>query len=62
MVDTDSLGAVTQLYAGTAPETASANGKHFIPWARDGLFREDANDPGPGKKLWDYVDEVTADV
>ncbi|KZV84474.1 NAD(P)-binding protein [Exidia glandulosa HHB12029] len=31
-----SLGAVTQLYAATAPEAAEMNGKYLIPWARVG--------------------------
>lgn len=29
-------GALTQLYAGLAPETEGAGGKYFIPFARDG--------------------------
>ncbi|EJU00118.1 NADP-binding protein [Dacryopinax primogenitus] len=58
----DPDGAMTQLYAGTAPETASANGKYFIPLAREGIPREDTHDEGMGKKLWDYIDEVTADI
>ncbi|KZO92791.1 NAD-binding protein [Calocera viscosa TUFC12733] len=58
--DVDPFGAMTQLYAGTAPETASMNGKYFIPWAREGLARKDTDDEGAAKKLWDYIDEVTA--
>ncbi|EJU00117.1 NADP-binding protein [Dacryopinax primogenitus] len=58
----DPNGAMTQLYAGTAPETASANGKYFIPWAREGLPRKDTDNEGAEKKLWDYIDEVTAGI
>lgn len=35
------MGAITPLYAATAPETAQANGKFFIPWAREGSPRSD---------------------
>ncbi|KZO92790.1 NAD(P)-binding protein [Calocera viscosa TUFC12733] len=58
--DADPFGAMTQLYAGTAPEAASMNGKYFIPWAREGAPRKDTEDEGAAKKLWDYIDEVTA--
>jgi len=58
----DPNGALTQLYAGTAPEAAGADGKYFIPWARPGAPRKDTEDEAVGKKLWDYIDEVTADM
>ncbi|KZT54668.1 NAD(P)-binding protein [Calocera cornea HHB12733] len=60
--EADPFGAMTQLYAGTAPETASANGKYFIPWARPGVPRADTEDEEVAKKLWNYIDEVTADI
>ncbi|KZT54667.1 NAD(P)-binding protein [Calocera cornea HHB12733] len=62
LADADPLGAITQVYAGTAPETAAANGKYFIPWAREGSARVDTEDEDVGKKLWDYIDEVTAQI
>jgi len=58
----DPNGAMTQLYAGTAPDAATANGKYFIPWAREGAPRADTEDEGAGKKLWDYIDEVTTGI
>ncbi|KZV86948.1 NAD(P)-binding protein [Exidia glandulosa HHB12029] len=53
------LGALTQLYVGTAPETAQANGKYFIPWARPGDAVQNplANDAQLSEKLWDWLEE-----
>ncbi|KAF7360800.1 Cytochrome P450 [Mycena venus] len=42
------MGAVTQLWAGTAPEAASANGKYLIPWARIGSPHRGTLDPEIG--------------
>ncbi|KZT54673.1 NAD(P)-binding protein [Calocera cornea HHB12733] len=55
--DADPLGAVTQLYAGTAPEAASLNGQYLIPWARVGKARADTEDPVTGKALWEWIEE-----
>lgn len=30
------LGALTQLYANTAPETGEEGGQYYVPWARKG--------------------------
>lgn len=51
------LGAITQLYANTAPETAGKGGTYFIPWAREGkaepsAYSESAQETGtctPGR-------------
>ncbi|KAI0027889.1 NAD(P)-binding protein [Vararia minispora EC-137] len=51
-----SMGALTQLYTGTAPETASANGKFFIPWAREGTPPRLANDPIIAERLWSWLE------
>lgn len=55
------LGAVTQLWAATAPETAELNGKFLIPWARIGLPRHETEDPQLGKDLWDWLEEQIED-
>jgi len=58
----DPLGAITPLYAGTAPEAASMNGKYFIPWARPGMPRKDTEDPAAGKALWEWLEEQVQDI
>ncbi|OBZ71335.1 hypothetical protein A0H81_08860 [Grifola frondosa] len=39
------MGALTQLWAGTMPETLNYTGKFLIPWARVGECRPEAYDP-----------------
>ncbi|KAI5117265.1 hypothetical protein M0805_000996 [Coniferiporia weirii] len=56
------MGALTQLWAGTMPETAAYNGKYLIPWARVGEPRKDTQDPETGVKLWDWLEEQVKDV
>ncbi|KAI5116377.1 hypothetical protein M0805_003531 [Coniferiporia weirii] len=56
------LGALTQLWGGTMPETAAYNGKYLIPWARLGEPRKDTQDPETGVKLWEWLEEQTKDV
>ncbi|VDC04241.1 unnamed protein product [Peniophora sp. CBMAI 1063] len=50
-------GALTQLYAGTAPGAADLNGKFLIPWARVGAARKETGDPEIGSKLWEWMEE-----
>ncbi|VDB92602.1 unnamed protein product [Peniophora sp. CBMAI 1063] len=50
-------GALTQLYAGTAPEAADLNAKFLIPWARVGVARKETGDPEVGAKLWTWMEE-----
>ena len=52
-----SYGALTQLYCATAPAAADANGKFFIPWAREGKSNEAAGDVQVGEKLWGWLEE-----
>jgi len=52
-------GALTPLYAGVSPETASLNGKYFIPWARLADTRPDAKDGQLGEKLWNWLEAET---
>ncbi|EED81510.1 predicted protein [Postia placenta Mad-698-R] len=47
-----SQGALTQLWAGTMPETLDYNGKFLIPWARVGRCRKEAYDDQIGERLW----------
>ncbi|KAL6302935.1 NAD(P)-binding protein [Sparassis latifolia] len=51
------MGALTQLYAGTAPEGVEFGGKYLIPWARIGKARREANDPNVGQRLWEWLEE-----
>ncbi|KAG8980276.1 hypothetical protein FRB94_011994 [Tulasnella sp. JGI-2019a] len=50
------LGALTQLWAGTSPETKDFNGKWLIPWARVGKIGA-SKDPRIGEKLWEWIGE-----
>jgi len=56
------MGALTQLYAGTSPETADANGQFFIPWARRGKANKAIEDPELATKLWDWCEEQVKDI
>lgn len=51
------MGALTQLWVGTSPETAEMNGGWFIPWARVGKISGPAVDPAKGLELWNWVEE-----
>ncbi|KAH8110293.1 NAD(P)-binding protein [Phellopilus nigrolimitatus] len=51
------LGALTQLWAGTSPETVDFNGKYLIPWARVGQASKAATNDGESEKLWNWLDE-----
>ncbi|KZT60040.1 NAD(P)-binding protein [Calocera cornea HHB12733] len=53
----DPLGVLTQLWAGTAPETAGLGGTFFWPWARVGYARADTKDEKKGQELWEFVEE-----
>ncbi|KAK0244718.1 hypothetical protein EDD85DRAFT_809353 [Armillaria nabsnona] len=52
-----SYGALTQLYAGTAVEGATFNGKYFVPWARVWKPSPASQDVETGKRLWDWLEE-----
>jgi len=56
------LGALTQLWAGTMPETENLNGKYLIPWARLGEARQETADPETGRRLWDWCEEQVKDI
>ncbi|KAJ6598269.1 NAD(P)-binding protein [Mycena vulgaris] len=50
-------GAVGQLWAGTASETAQLNGKYIAPWGRVANHRPDVDDPQKGSELWAWLEE-----
>ncbi|KAK0481150.1 NAD(P)-binding protein [Armillaria luteobubalina] len=52
-------GALTQLWAGTAPEAAACNGMFLAPWARIARPNPCTDDPAVAKKLWDWLEEHT---
>lgn len=51
-----SLGALTPLYAGTAPEVLNLNGKYFSPWARLRSPRPDMENIEKQEELWTYLE------
>ncbi|KAG8705883.1 hypothetical protein FRC08_001395 [Ceratobasidium sp. 394] len=50
-------GALTQLYAGTAPEGDKFSGQYLTPWARLSKSRTDTHDEEAGRKLWAWLEE-----
>ncbi|PCH44323.1 NAD(P)-binding protein [Wolfiporia cocos MD-104 SS10] len=53
-----SYGALTQLWAGTMPETLKHNGEYLIPWARIGdPCRKEAYDDELGQRLWQWLEK-----
>jgi len=51
-----SLGVLTSLYAGTAPEAAEFNGKFLGPWARVQPCRADMDDVDGQEELWTWLE------
>ena len=51
------LGALTQLYVGTSPETVNDNGSWFIPWARRYHHSPETRNPEVEAQLWDWIQE-----
>ncbi|QRV85244.1 short chain dehydrogenase [Ceratobasidium sp. AG-Ba] len=54
-----SKGALSQLYAGTSPDTTDLNGKWIIPWAAFGEHHPLARDEKLAEKLWMWCEEHT---
>jgi len=52
-----SYGALTQLWAGTMPDSIDHNGKFLIPWARVGDPGAPARDERLAEKLWTWLEE-----
>ncbi|KZV88344.1 NAD(P)-binding protein [Exidia glandulosa HHB12029] len=57
-----SMGGITQLFAGTAPEAAAMNGKYLIPWAAEGRLTKDAADQKTAEELWNWLDKQVTDA
>ncbi|KAG1871923.1 NAD(P)-binding protein [Suillus tomentosus] len=57
-----SLGALTQLYAGTTAEGANLNGKYLVPWARIGNTHPDTQDPQQASELWNWLEDQVKDL
>ncbi|KAG9221386.1 hypothetical protein CCMSSC00406_0009835 [Pleurotus cornucopiae] len=53
-------GALTQLYAATAPEAANLNGQYLKPWARLGKAVPSTQDPEVAAKLWAWLEAAVA--
>ncbi|KLO08980.1 NAD(P)-binding protein [Schizopora paradoxa] len=51
------IGALTQLWAATSPETADLNGKYLIPWARLGECRPETRKTDVGTELWNWLED-----
>ncbi|KAI5886483.1 NAD(P)-binding protein [Schizophyllum commune H4-8] len=51
------MGALTQLYAGTAPEAESLGGKYLQPWARLGKAQALAHDEQLAREVWAWCEE-----
>ncbi|KAJ7182804.1 NAD-P-binding protein [Mycena crocata] len=55
-------GAVTLLWAGTAPETERLNGQYIAPWGRAARHRRDVDDQQKGAELWAWLEEQVAQM
>ncbi|KAK7203666.1 hypothetical protein BZA70DRAFT_283103 [Myxozyma melibiosi] len=60
-----SLGGLTELYAGLAPETADYNGGYVVPFGRKGsvvsYVKKGLTSEGTGAKLWEILEEEVKD-
>ncbi|KAH9041506.1 NAD-P-binding protein [Lactarius deliciosus] len=57
-----SYGAITSLYAGTAPAAGELNGKYLTAWARVVVPSKMALDTELAKKLWEWCEEQVKDI
>ncbi|KAI0644742.1 NAD-P-binding protein [Trametes meyenii] len=57
-----SMGALTQLWAGTSVDGLALGGEYLIPWARLGTAREETQNVRLGQKLWAWMEEQVRDV
>ncbi|KAJ4470215.1 NAD(P)-binding protein [Lentinula aciculospora] len=57
------LGALTQLYAATAPESTKYSGEYLTAWARHVPTEPNLNvrDPVLARELWEYMEEQVKD-
>ncbi|KAH9179031.1 NAD-P-binding protein [Lactarius sanguifluus] len=57
-----SYGAITSLYAGTAPAAGELNGKYLTVWARVAVPSKNALDAELAKMLWEWCEEQVKDI
>jgi len=62
ILDDVAHGAISPLYAGTAPAAAEINGKYLTTWARVTLPSEKALDVELQKKLWEWCEDQVKDL
>ncbi|KAL0961446.1 hypothetical protein HGRIS_006391 [Hohenbuehelia grisea] len=55
-------GALTQLWAGTMPETEAYNGKYLSAWARVSQPNAASQDTVLAKNLWDWLEDQVAQL
>ncbi|KZV86855.1 NAD(P)-binding protein [Exidia glandulosa HHB12029] len=55
-------GAITQLYAGMAPEAAELGGQYLVPYARVGKANANANKVETGMELWEWLEAQVKDI
>ncbi|TFK99249.1 NAD-P-binding protein [Pterulicium gracile] len=58
----ESHGPLTQLWAGTSPETETYGGKYFTAWARLGEPSPKAGDARLGEELWNWLEDQVKDI
>jgi retinol dehydrogenase-12 len=56
------FGALTQLWAGTSPQSAELNGQYLMPWARVGKPNSKASDEKMGEKLWEWMEQQVRSI
>lgn len=49
-------GAITQLFAASAPDAKLLSGKYLVPYAREGVPSAFARDDALAKKMWDWCE------
>ncbi|OSD04094.1 NAD-P-binding protein [Trametes coccinea BRFM310] len=57
-----SMGALTQLWAGTSIDGRALGGEYLIPWARVGEARVETRDHMLGRKLWAWMEQQVRNV
>ncbi|KAH9059516.1 NAD(P)-binding protein [Lactarius vividus] len=57
-----SYGAITSLYAGTAPDAGELSGKYLTAWARVVVPNKKALDAELAGKLWEWCEEQVKDI
>ncbi|KAH9015085.1 NAD-P-binding protein [Lactarius pseudohatsudake] len=57
-----SYGAITSLYAGTAPAVGELNGKYLTVWAPVAVLSKNVLDAELAKKLWEWCEEQVNDI